>query len=72
MSTLHRELCGIISALHTFEHSIIGSPHLIKIFCDHKPLLYLWARKGRLFHRFFRYQVNFTQFTNFQIIWTPR
>ena len=67
MSTLHRELCGIISALHNFEHFIIGSPHPIKIFCDHKPLLYLWAGKGRLSHRFFRYQVIYTQFTNLQI-----
>ena len=71
MSTLHRELCSIISALQTHEHFIIGSPHPIKIFCDHKPLLYLWARKGRLSHRFFRYQVIITQFTNLQIIWTP-
>ena len=43
MSTLHRELCAIISALQTFGHFIIGSPHPIKIFCDRKPLLYLWA-----------------------------
>ena len=71
MSTLHRELCGIISTLQTYEHFISGSPHPIKIFCDHKPLLYLWARKGRLSHRFFRYQVIITQFTNLQIIWTP-
>ena len=71
MSTLHRELCGIISALQTYEHFIIGSPHPIKIFGDHKPLLYLWARKGRLSHRFFRYQVIITQLTNLQIIWTP-
>ena len=45
MSTLHRELCGIISALQTYELFIISSPHRIKVFCDHKPLLYLWARK---------------------------
>ena len=32
MSTLHRELCGIISALQTYEHFIIGSPHPIKVF----------------------------------------
>ena len=50
MSTLHRELCGIIYALQTYEHLFIGSPHPTKILCDHKPLLYLWARKRRLFH----------------------
>ena len=71
MSTLHRELFGIISALQTHEHFIIGSPHPIKIFCDHKPLLYLRARKRRLCQRFFRYQVIITQFTNLQINWTP-
>ena len=26
MSTLHRESCGIVSALKTYEHHIIGSP----------------------------------------------
>ena len=26
MSTLHRELCGIVSALQTYEHYIVGSP----------------------------------------------
>ena len=71
MSILHRELCGVISTLQTYEHFIIGSPHPTKIFCDHKPLLYLWARKGRLPHRFFRYQVISIQFTNLQITWTP-
>ena len=71
MSTLHRERCGIISALQIYEHFIFGSPQPIKIFCNHKPLLYLWARKGRLSHRFFRYQVIITQFTNLEIIWVP-
>ena len=29
ISTLHRELCGIVSALQTNDHYIIGSPFLI-------------------------------------------
>ena len=29
MSLLHRELCGIVSALQTYEHYVIGSPFLI-------------------------------------------
>ena len=29
MSTLHRELCGIVSALQTYEHYFIGSPFTI-------------------------------------------
>ena len=71
MSTLHRELCGIVSALQTHEHYIIGSPFPIYLYCGHKPILYLWGRKGQLSHRFFRYQVIITKFQNLKIIWTP-
>ena len=71
MSTLHRELCGIVSALQTYEHYIIGSPFPIYLYCDHKPILYLRGRKGQLSHRFFRYQVIKTKFQNLKIIWTP-
>ena len=70
MSTLHRELCGIVSALKTYEHYIIGSPFPIYLYCDHKPILYLWGRKGQLSHRFFKYQVIITKFHNLKIIWT--
>ena len=70
-STLHRELCGIVSALQTYEHYIIGSPFPIYLFCDHKPLFHLWGRKGQLSHRFFWYQVIITKFQNLKIIWTP-
>ena len=71
MSTLHRELCGIVSAIQTYEHYIIGSPFPIYLYCDHKPILYLWGRKGQLSHRFFKYQVIITKFHNLKIIWTP-
>ena len=71
MSTLHIELCGIVSALQTYEHYIIGSPFPIYLFCDHKPILYLWGRKRQLSHRFFSYQVIITKFQNLKIIWTP-
>ena len=71
MSTLHRELCGIVSALQTYEHYIIGSPLPIYLYCDHKPILYLWGCKGQLSHRFFGYQVIITKFQNLKIIWTP-
>ena len=71
MPTPHRELCGIVSALQTYEHYIIGSPFPIYLYCDHKPILFLWGRKGQLSLRFFRYQVIITKFQNFKIIWTP-
>ena len=41
MSTLHWDLCGIVSALQTYEHYIIGSPFPIYLYCDHKTILYL-------------------------------
>ena len=71
MSTLHRELCGIVSALQTYEHYIIGSPFPIYLYCDHKPILYLWGRKGQLSQQLFNYQVIITKFHNLKIIWTP-
>ena len=70
MSTTARELCGVISALQTYEHYIIGSPHPVYLCTDHKPLLYLWGLRGKLSHRFFRYQLVISQFQNMKIIWT--
>ena len=45
MSTLHRELCGIVPPLHTYKQYIIGSPFPIYLYCDHNPNVYLWGRK---------------------------
>ena len=70
-STLHRELCGIVTALQTYDHYIIGSPFRIYLYCDHKPILYLWGRKIQLSHHFFRYQVIIIKIQNSKIIWTP-
>ena len=61
----------MVSALQTCEHYIIGSPSPLYLHCDHKPILYLWGRKGQLSHRFLRYQVIITKFQNLKIIWTP-
>ena len=72
MSTLHGELCGMVSALQTYEHYIVGSPFPIYLYCDHKQILLLWGRKRQLSHRFFRYQVIITKFQNLKIIWPPR
>ena len=71
MSTIHREHCGIVSDLQTYEHYIIGSPFPIYLNCDHKPILYLWGRKRQLSHRFFRYEVIITKFQNLKIMRTP-
>ena len=71
MSTLHRELCGIVSALQTYEGYIIGSPFPIHLHCDHEPMVYLWGRKRQLSQRFFRYQVIITKFQKIEIFRTP-
>ena len=70
ITTFHRELCGIVSALQSYEHYIIGSLFPIYLYCDHKAIVYLWGQKGHLSHHFFRYQVIITKFQNLKIIWT--
>ena len=70
-STLHQELCGVVSALQMYEFYVIGSPFPIYLYCDHKPILFLWGCKGQLSHRFFKHQVIITKFHNLKIIWTP-
>ena len=44
MSPQHCELCGIISALQTYELYIIGSPFPIYLHCDHRPILLVYER----------------------------
>ena len=58
LSTLDRELLGIVHALQIYEFLIIGSPHPIHIFTDHKP-------------RFYRAQLQLTKFSKLKIIHTP-
>ena len=71
MSTLHRDLFGVVSALQTYEHLFIGSLFPIYLYCDHKPIFCLWERKGQLSHRFFGYQVIITKIQSPKFIWTP-
>ena len=62
LSTLDRELLAIVYALQIYEILIIGSPHPIYIFTDHKPLLHCFAKKGNLSPRFYRAQMQLTKF----------
>ena len=71
LSTLDRELLGIVHALQIYEFLIIGSPHPIHIFTDHKPLLHCFTKKGNLSPRFYRAQMQLTKFSNLKIIHTP-
>ena len=63
LSTLDRELHGIMHALQIYEFLIFGSPHPIHIFTDHKPLLHCFTKKGNLSPRFYRAQMQLTKFS---------
>ena len=71
LSTLDRELLAIVYALQIYEFLIIGSPHPIYLFTDHKPLLHCFAKKGNLSPRFYRAQMQLTKFSKLKIIHTP-
>ena len=71
LSTLERELLGIVHALQLYEFLIIGSPHPIHVFTDHKPLLHRLTKKGNLSPRFYRAQMQLTKFSKLKIIHTP-
>ena len=71
LSTLDKELLGIVYALQIYEFLIIGSPHPIHIFTDHKPLLHCFTKKGNLSPRFYRAQMQLTKFSKLKIIHTP-
>ena len=71
MCNLLRELCGIVSALQTYEHYINGSPCPLYLYCDHKPILYLWGCNGQLLHRFVWYQMIITKYRSLKTIWPP-
>ena len=71
LSTLDREILGIVHALQIYEFRIIGSPHPIHIFTDHKPLLHCFTKKSNLSPRFYRAQMQLTKFSKLKIIHTP-
>ena len=71
LSTLDRELLGIVHALQVYEFLVSGSPHPIHIFTDHKPLLHFFTKKRNLSPRFYRAQMQLTKFSKLKIIHTP-
>ena len=71
LSTLDREVLGLVHALQIYEFLIIGSPHPIHIFTDHKPLLHCFTKKGNLSPRFYRAQMQLTKFSKLKIIHAP-
>ena len=71
LSTLDRELLAIVYALQKYEFLIIGSPHPIYIFTDHKHLIHCFAKKENLSPKFFRAQMHLTKISKLKIIQTP-
>ena len=71
LSTLDRELLAIVYALQIYEFLIIGSPHPIYVFTDHKLLLHCFAKKGNLSPRFYSAQMQLTKFFKLNLIHTP-
>ena len=71
VSTLDRELLAVVYALQIYEVLIIGSPHPICIFTDHKPLLHCFAKIGNLSPGFYGAQMQLTKFSKLKIIHTP-
>ena len=72
LSTLDRERLAIVYALQIYEFLIIGSPHPIYIFTDDKPLIHCFAKKGNFNPRFYRAQMQLTNFSKLKIIHIPR
>ena len=71
LSTIDREHLVIVHALQIYEFLIIGSPHPIHIFTDHKRLLHCFTKKGNLSPRFYRAQMLRTKFSKLKLIHTP-
>ena len=69
--TLDRELLGTVHALQIYEFLIIGLPHPIHIFTDHKTLLHYFTKKGNLSGRFYRAQMQLTNFSKLKRTHTP-
>ena len=70
LSTLDRELLGIVHALQIYEFLIIGSPHPIHIFTDQKPRLHCFTKKGNLSPRFYCAQLQLTKISKLKIFHT--
>ena len=71
LSTLDGELLGIVHALQIYDFLIIGSPHPIHIFTDHKLSLHCFTKRGNLSPRFYRAQMQLTKFSKLKIIHIP-
>ena len=67
LSTLDREFLGIVHALQIYEFHIIGSPHPIHIFTDHKHLLHCFKNKEILVPVFIVLKCNSQKFLNKKI-----
>ena len=58
LSTLDRELLGIVHTFQIHEFPIIGSPHQLHDFADHKPLLHCFTKNVTSSHKFTEIKCN--------------
>ena len=69
LSTIARELAGLVWSLHIYDFMISGTKFPLKVYTDHKPILYLFGKKGQLNHRLFKYQLQLTKYNTLEIHW---
>ena len=70
LSTIFRECSAIICSLSEYEFLIQGSKHPIKLYTDHKPILFLFTQKNKPNHRFYKFRLILMKFPNLHIVWT--
>jgi hypothetical protein len=71
LPTITRELIGVSWSLEIYEPYIIGTPFTVYLYTDHKPILYLWSKKGQLNHRTYKMMQRMTNHPNLKIVHTP-
>ena len=70
LPTILRECSAVIYALSEYEFLIQGSRHPIKIYTDHKPILFLFTQKNKPNHRVYKFQLILMKIPNLHIVWT--
>ena len=71
LSTLGCELLGIVQAFQIYDFLIIGFPHPIHVFTDHKPFSQCFTKIGNLSLCFYRAHLLLTKFSKHKIFHTP-
>ena len=70
LSTILHECSAIIYALSEYEFLNQGSKHLIILYIDHKPILFLFTQKRKPNIRVYNFQLFLMKFPISHIVWT--